>query len=166
MCKVEIDLTEREIKIMKSKKENTQIKIEGLTITQVIQALQGIKKGIYHSFTKKHTESNGYYYLKTYVGRLASYSVISGKETTEIKKINGRQVIIPNVLYYYQSTGNYLLMVATTKKKSHHSKTTYFDNNGNEISKEQYEMVNPPKKSSPFNSPVFNIKVSELVMIK
>ena len=34
------------------------------------------------------------------------------------------------------------------------------------ISKEQYEMVNPPKKSSPFNSPVFNIKVSELVMIK
>ena len=151
---------------MKSKKENTQIKLEGLTITQVIQALQSMKKGIYHSFTKKHTENNGYHYTKTYVGRLASYSAVSGKDTNEIKQINGRTSIIPNVLYYYASTGNYLLMVSTTKRKNQHSKTHYFDNNGNEISKSEYEMVNPPKKSSPFNSPVFNIKVSELLMIK
>ena len=152
---------------MKNKKENTPIKIEGLTIQEIIEVLKNLKKGIYHSFTKKHTENNGYYFIKTYNGRLASYSATSGKNTNEIKQINGRTSIIPNVLYYYASTGNYLLMVSTTKKANQHSKTHYFDNNGNEISKNQYEMVNPQKKkSTPFNSPVFNIKISELIMVK
>lgn len=139
--------------------------LENLTINQVIEILKDLKKGCYHSFTKKHVESNGYYYTKTYVGRLASYCAVSGKAPNEIKQVNGRQTIIPNVLYYYASTNNYLLMVATTKKQSH-SKTHYFDNNGNEISKIEYEMVNPTKKSAPFNSVVFNIKLNELIMIR
>lgn len=148
------------------KKQNTIQTLKGLTINQVIQILSSLEKGIYHSFTKKHVESNGYCYTKTYVGRLCSYANVIGKETNDIKQINGKQTIIPNILYYYESTGNYLLMVTTTKRKNHHSKTHYFDNNGDEISKEEYEMVNPPKKSSPFNSVVFNIKISELVCVK
>lgn len=142
-----------------------EIRLENLTTNQIIQILKDLRKGCYHSFTKKHTESNGYYYIKTYVGRLASYASVSGKTETQIKQVNGRQTIIPNVLYYYASTNNYLLMVATTKKQRH-STTQYFDNNGNEISKTEYEMVNVPKKSSPFNSPVFNIKLSELIAIR
>ena len=147
-------------------KRNNLIKLEGLTIKEVMEVLKNTSKGKYHSFTKKHVESNGYYFIKTYVGRLASYASVSGKESNEIKQVNGRQTIIPNVLYYYESTGNYLLMVATTKCKNHHSKTQYFDNNGNEISKTEYEMVNPQTKHSPFNSLVFNIKLNELVTVK
>ena len=139
--------------------------LENLTINEIIDILKNLKMGCYHSFTKKHVESNGYYYLKTYVGRLCSYANLTGKNATQIKQVNGRQTIIPNVLYYYASTGNYLLMVATTKKQ-HHNKTQYFDNNGNEISKEQYEMVNPQKQTTPFNSPVFNIKLSELISVR
>lgn len=146
--------------------KNQTIKIEGLTINQVVNVLNQTTKGRYHSFTRKHTETNGYYFIKTYVGRLASYASVSGKESNEIKQVNGRQTIIPNVLYYYESTGNYLLMVATTKCKNHHSKTQYFDNHGNEISKTEYEMVNPQTKHSPFNSLVFNIKLNELVSVK
>lgn len=147
-------------------KTQNLIKLEGLTINEVMEILKNTSRGKYHSFSKKHVESNGYYFIKTYVGRLASYASVSGKSTNEIKQVNGRETIIPNVLYYYASTNNYLLMVATTKCNKHHSKTTYFDNNGNEISKSEYEMVNPTKKSSPFNSPVFNIKLSELIAIK
>lgn len=142
-----------------------QIALEGLTIQETINLLNTLKKGIYHSFTRKHTESNGYYFIRTYVGRLGSYAKVVGKEETTNTISKNRITIIPNVLYYNENTQNYLLMVLTTKCKNHHSKTHYYDNNGNEIDKDTYEMVNPQKKNS-FDSPVFNIKLQELVMVK
>lgn len=142
------------------------MELENLTTLQIIQILKDLKKGCYHSFTKKHIEDNGYYYIRTYVGRLASYAKLVGKEENQVQQTKGRITIIPNVLYYNENTQNYLLMVATTKNTKHHCKTHYYDNNGNEISKSEYEMVNPQKKHNPFNSLVFNIKLNELIMVK
>ena len=137
-----------------------------LTLKEVIEFLREIKKGCYHSIIRKATQDNGYYTITTYVGRFCSYAKVSGKEETQVQSnINGKTTIIPNVLYYYEKTDNYVLMVCTTKRHQH-SKKEYYDNNGNQITKEQYEMVNPPKKSNGNVSVVFNLKLKEIIEIK
>lgn len=149
------------------------INFEGLTISETIKALKEVRKGSWHSFTKKHVESNGYYYVKRYSGRLCDYENMSS--TIELRKTQPRKasnngnnvvVVIPNVLYYYVNTGNYNLSVKTIGDNKKHSTTIYYDNNGNEISREDYELVNPPKKSYGNGGNMFYINVLELVEIK
>ena len=92
------------------------------------------------------------------------------KSTIELRKTqpkrsgNGSsvQVIIDNVLYYFTKTGNYNISIKTINKN--HCKSHYFDNNGNEITKSEYEMVNPPKKS--YETNVFYINLLELIEVK
>ena len=153
------------------KKRGKNMKIENLTTAEIIDIIKGLKKGSFHSFTRKHVENNGYYFVRKYVGRFASYSSLIGKENDSTDIIgynnNGKITIIPSVLYYNESTKNYLLMVATTKNTKHHSKTTYYNDNGEIITQEQYEMVNPPKKN--YNKApliVFTLKLNELVEVK
>ena len=140
--------------------------IENLKLQEIIDFLKTIKKGRYHSITRKCVENNGYYTIKTYVGRFCSYASVSGKEENETQSNNnGKVTIIPNILYYYTKTDNYVLMVCTTKRQ-HKTKVKYFDNNGNEITKIEYEMVNPPKKSYGNVTIVFNLKLKEIIEIK
>lgn len=146
--------------------KNETHNLENLTTNEIIEILKSLRLGCYHSFTKKHVENNGCYFIRTYVGRLASYSSVSGKEETEIKPTNGQITIIPNVLYYNENTQNYLLSIKTTKKLNHHSKTHYYNANGVEITKEEYEMVNPPKKSYGKPSTMFKLVLSELIAVK
>lgn len=149
------------------------MKTQNLTLIELITALKNTKLGIYHSFTKKHVEDNGYYFIKTYVGRLCDYeNMKSTKEyrLTHPKTItNGGsgnvQVIIPNVLYYFTNTGNYNISVKTINEKKH-SKTIYFDNNGKEITQAEYELVNPPKKNHSNGGTMFYINLLELIEVK
>lgn len=146
------------------------MKLENLSLMEMVNAIKGVRLGCYHSFTKKHVEENGYYYVKRYVGRLCDYenmaSTIEKRKTQPKRQSNGKNVvvIIPNVLYYYVNTGNYNLSVKKINERKH-SKTTYYDNNGNEISREDYEMVNPPKKSSN-GGDMFYLNLMELVEVK
>ena len=146
------------------------MKTENLTINQLVMALKELRLGCYHSFTKKHVEENGYYYIKRYVGRLCDYehmsSTIELRKTQPRKTNNGNNVmvIIPNVLYYYVNTGNYNISVKRINDRKN-SSTIYYDNNGNEISKSDYELVNPPKKSSS-NGKMFYINLMELIEVK
>lgn len=149
-------------------KGRDNMKLENLTTQEIIEILKTTKKGCYHSLTRKVVENNGYYTIKTYVIRFCSYAKVSGKEENENSgNGNGNRItIIPNILYYNSKTENYLLMVCTTKRKANHCKVHYYDNNGNEISKSEYEMVNPPKKTYNNVSVVFQLKLKEIVEIK
>ena len=131
--------------------------------------MKEVRLGSWHSFTKKHVEDNGYYYVKKYSGRLCDYenmaSTIEKRKTQPKKVSNGNSVvvIIPNILYYFVNTDNYNLSVKTIDDRKH-SSTTYYDNNGNEITKQEYELVNGVKKSSG-NGNMFYINIKELVEI-
>ncbi len=146
-----------------------KINFEGLTIVETIKTLKTIRLGSWHSFTKKHVESNGYSYVKRYSGRLCDYenmaSTIEKRKTQPKRSSNGSSVvvIIPNVLYYFVNTDNYNLSIKTIDDRKH-SSTTYYDDNGNEISKEEYERVNGAKKSNS-NGNMFYINIKELVEI-
>lgn len=146
---------------------NKLIELENLTNSEVIKAVATVKKGIYHIFTRKHEEKNGYYFIKSYTGHLGSYAVASGKDTNTIKASPNQITIIENVLYYNTNTNNYLLKILSTNNDNHRTKASYYDNNGKEISKQEYEMVNPPKKTYSKDKPImFTIKLNELISIK
>lgn len=148
------------------------MKTENLTLNEVIEILKQLRLGCYHSFTKKHVEDNGYYFVKRYTGRLCDYenmkSTIEKRKTQPKKSFNGNNnviVIIPNVLYYFVNTGKYNVSIKTINDGKKHSSTTYYDNNGKEISREEYESINTIKKSNG-GGEMFYLNMSELVEVK
>ena len=55
-------------------------------------------------------------------------------------------------------------MVASTNNKRHKAKVKYYKN-GNEITKEEYEIDNPPRKYYGSPSPVFKLFIEDIISI-
>jgi len=126
-----------------------------------IQDLQNLKKGCYHKASWKSTNGN---YEKISVGvvRIVKYGNINGVEPKGKENIN-EKVIVSNMVYFNEKTGNTLVQLTRTNNPHHRTHTTYLFN-GNEITRQEYEMENPPRKSS--NSPIFRVKLENLIYIK
>ena len=148
------------------------IKTSNLTLQEVIAILANLKKGCYHSFeTTKIDSESGYYRITTSNGRLCSYE---NMKSTKEKRANGiakktstnssMVVVIEDVLYFNTNTNNYLLSVKTTRRNCKTSHTIYFDNNGNEISKEDFEKVVKLDKHNV--SDMWYIKLQDLTAVK
>lgn len=91
--------------------------------------------------------------------RLVKYANI--KNVVVAGKVNtNEQCLITNILYYNAKTQNYLVQLATTEVKPH---CKYYLN-GVEVSKEEFEKINPPKQHLQQN-PVFRVKLENLLEI-
>lgn len=151
---------------------NEIIILENLTIEEKINILKHVKLGQFHSFTTKKVDmASGYYRITIARGKLCDYetmaSTIEKRKNGLAKKTSGNgnvEVIINNVLYYFKSTNHYNLSVKSIGGNGKHSSTTYYDNNGNQISREDYEKV--VKLDHKPMSEVWYITIDNLIAIK
>lgn len=138
-----------------------------MTLEEVKMAIATIGKGKLTHVTYEKTE-NGYTKTTTMVCRFINYYNMksvkeSGKTQAQAKPNPNIQTIIEHILTYNTNTQNYLLHCYPLPNQK--SKSIYKDNNGNEITKEQYQAVVPPKKTYGNPSPVRQIKIQDLVKI-
>lgn len=115
-----------------------------MTLQQTINALSTIKKG---AITKVHYVTNKGDYskeTKTCV-RFVEYANIKGV-TPKGKGNPNESHTIKNMLIYNQNTDKYYLQMATIKT-NHKAQVTYY-HNGVEITKQEFEMANPPRPNS------------------
>lgn len=154
--------------LTKSLNGQTPRKRENMTAKELEQMFQDktLVKGRYYTIVYARTENGYTKTTKTKVRFVNYYNIATikamGKTPTTQPSAN-TQVIIPHILTYNTNTKNYL--VHCYKTPNGKAKTTYQDQNGNTITQQEYEMVNPPKKTYPNNSPVFQIKLHEIVSI-
>ena len=132
-----------ELEIFKNKYE-TEIK-KGQFTKAKWQSIKTTKEG-----TEYKKVSNG-------VIRFVTYGHINGVEVKG--KVNpNEETLIPNTLYHNTNTGSYLVQLAKTDVKP---TCTYYCN-GEEITKEEYDIANPPKSyGNP--SPIFRVKLENLL---
>jgi len=122
--------------------------------------LSKLKKGVYHSAV--WCSKNGLYEkVSKGVIRIVKYGNINGVEVKGNKNTN-ENVIIPNFVYFNKKTGNTLVQLAKTNNPKLKVKTTY-KLDGVEITKEQYELANSPRKN--YDSPIFRVKLENLLEI-
>ena len=118
-----------------------------------------IKKGQFTRATwqsvKTTKDGNEYKKVSNGVIRFVAYGNIKGVEVKG--KVNpNEECLIPNTLYHNTNTGSYLVQLAKTNIKP----TCVYYCNGEEITKEQYEMANPSK---PNPSEIFRVKLENLL---
>lgn len=138
---------------------------------QFLDFYKGYRKGTLKTFTYVRIEDNGYSKVTTTTCcRLVNYDNLASVKAkrqgqTQSVKTNVSNVvnIIPHVLTKNTNTGNVLVHLYPNKNSK--SRVIYKDNNGNAITKEQYEMVNAPRKHYGDKPVVFQIKIENLVEI-
>ncbi len=151
---------------------NKIIVLENLTIEEKIDILKNVKLGQFHSFTTKKVDTaSGYYRITIANGKLCDYETMAStieKRKNGLAKKTGNngsvEVVINNVLYYFKNTNHYNLSVKTIGKKKNYSSTTFYNNNGEVISKEEYEKV--VKLDHKPKSDVWYITIDNLIAIK
>lgn len=124
-----------------------------------------IKKGRYYLITYCKVEKGYTKTTTTKVRFVNYYNIKSVKESgkTPTPTSANTQVIIPHILTYNTNTQNYLVHCYKTPNSK--AKVTYQDSNGKIITKEEYETVVPPKKKYGNDSPVFQVKVQDIISL-
>lgn len=128
-----------------------------------LKDLKDLKKGVYHKASWKSVTNNGYEKISVGVVRLVRYGSINGVEIKGKSNPNEKE-LISNMVYQNVNTGNTLVQLAKSKSPKHHTKVSYLLN-GEEITKEEYELANPPKKSYG-DSPIFRVKLENLIFVR
>ena len=106
---------------------------------------------------KTDKEGNEYKKVSNGVIRFVAYGHIKGVEVKG--KVNpNEECLIPNTLYHNTKTNNYLVQLAKTDIKP---VSTYYCN-GQQITKETYELANPSKTYGQ-PSEVFRVKLENLL---
>ena len=115
-----------------------------MTLEETITALSTIKRG---RITKVHYKTiKGDYTKETQtLIRFVEYAKIKGV-TPKGKGNPSERHTIKNMLIYNEKNGKYYLQMATIKT-NHKAKVTYYHNEI-EITKEEFEMANPPRPST------------------
>ena len=133
-----------------------------MTIEEFKAKYENIKKGAYTHIVYA-SGKNGYKKTTSTTIRFVDYYNIkevkeSGAKPSTTPNPNV-ETIIPHVLTYNKKTGNYLVHLYPTKNHKSHC---VYELNGIEISKEEYELANPPKKSS---SPVYQVVLTNVISL-
>ena len=137
-----------------------------------INFYSGYRKGTLKTFIYVGKENNGYYKVTTTTCcRMVNYDNLASVKAKRLNqpqspKTNVSNVvnIIAHILTENLNTGNVLLHIYPNKNSK--SRVKYYDNNGVEINKDQYEMVNKPKKRYGDKPVVFQIKLENLIEIR
>lgn len=127
-----------------------------------------LKKGKFYKMIVEKVESNGYSRLITIKTRFVNYyniaSVKAEGKTPSTKSMANTYTIIPHILTYNTKTKNFLLHCYETPNSK--TRVVYKNDYGVEITKEEFEMVNPPKKTYGSSKPIVRqYKVKDIIHI-
>lgn len=130
-----------------------------MTLNDLQNTLSNIKKGKFA--TIHYQKVNGDYLKETEKTiRFVAYENIKGVQVKN--KANANDNYVSDFIIYNSNTQKYYLMVATTNTP-YKAQVKYYKN-GVEITKEEYEMENKPRKSyGP--SPVFKLHIEDIISI-
>lgn len=135
-----------------------------------IKLTEKIKKGQYTSIVYRTMEKNGSYKLVHSVAQFLNYNPMRDNPSYDPNNYNPRMDKYEKIGKYGKAkmkkdgTMSYTCLLWISKGKNHFPKIQYFLENGTEISKAEYEMLNPPK-NHPNPTTCYTKKIEDIISI-